>query len=70
MVAGPKIGPAVDALKTVDGIEKILTIESDSLKGWLPEVMVNVVMEAHKKNNYSHILTGASSVGKVNYCYF
>lgn len=64
MVAGPKIGPAVDALKTVDGIEKILTIESDSLKGWLPEVMVNVVMEAHKKNNYSHILTGASSVGK------
>lgn len=65
MVAGPKVGPAVDILKKVDGVEKILTVENDSLKGWLPEVMTNIVMEAHKKNNYTHILTGASSVGKV-----
>lgn len=65
MVVGPKVGPAVEILKKVDDVEKILTVENDSLKGWLPEMMANIVLEAHKKNNYSHILTGASSVGKV-----
>lgn len=64
LLAGSKIGPALETLKKVDGIEKILTVENELLKGWLPEYMASIVLDIQKQNNYSHILTGASSAGK------
>ena len=65
LVAGTKVGPAVETLSKVDGVQKILTVENEALKGLLPEVMTNIVLDAQKKFNFSHIISGASSVGKV-----
>lgn len=67
LVAGTKVGPAVEALSKVDGVSKILTVENDALKGLLPEVMTNIVLDAQKQFNFTHILSGASSVGKVSF---
>ncbi|KAJ6220306.1 hypothetical protein RDWZM_006118 [Blomia tropicalis] len=64
LVAGTKVGPAVETLSKVDGVQKILTVENEALKGLLPEVMTNIVLDAQKKFNFSHIISGASSVGK------
>ncbi|KAI2807215.1 hypothetical protein BLOT_009177 [Blomia tropicalis] len=65
LVAGTKVGPAVETLSKVDGVQKILTVENEALKGLLPEVMTNIVLDAQKKFNFSHIISGASSVGKA-----
>jgi len=64
LVAGTKIGPAVETLSKVDGIQKILTVENATLKGSLAEVLSNVILDAQKQFNFTHILQGASSVGK------
>ena len=65
LVAGTKVGPAVETLAQVEGVGRILTVESEALKGALPEVLTGIVLDAQKQFNYSHILPGASSVGKV-----
>lgn len=67
LVAGSKVSPAAEELAKVDGVQKVLTIESDAFKGFLPEVLANVVLEVQKQNNFTHILSGASSVAKVNF---
>ncbi|KAH9403249.1 hypothetical protein TYRP_015132 [Tyrophagus putrescentiae] len=64
LVAGTKVGPAVETLAQVEGVGRILTVESEALKGALPEVLTGIVLDAQKQFNYSHILSGASSVGK------
>lgn len=65
LVAGTKVATVVEQLKQVEGVTKVLTIENDVFKGQLAEVLASVVLEAQKKFNFTHILTGASSVGKV-----
>ena len=65
LVAGTKVAAAVDTLSKVDGVQKILTVENAELLGSLPEVLTNIVLEAQKQFNFTHILSGASSVGKV-----
>lgn len=67
LVAGTKVGPAVDALTKVDGVAKVLTVENGALKGQLSEILAQIVLEAQKKHNFTHILSGASSVGKVSF---
>lgn len=56
----------METLSKVDGVQKILTVENEALKGSLAEVLTNIVLDAQKQFSFTHILSGASSVGKVN----
>lgn len=43
---------------------KVLTVENDALKGLLPENLAPLIVSAQNAGKYTHILAGASSMGK------
>jgi len=64
LVIGHKIKDIVNTLTKVNGINKILVAENEFFKGFLPEVLTQLVVATHKQFNFSHIISGASAVGK------
>lgn len=63
-MAGSKVGSVAEELSKVDGISKVLVAQHDSLKGFLPERLAPLILSAQKQFNATHIITGASAVGK------
>lgn len=51
-------------MSKISGVTKVLTIENDALKGLLPETLAPLVVSAQNAGKYTHILAGASSLGK------
>ncbi len=66
LVIGHKVKDVVNTLTKVNGINKILVAENEIFKGFLPEVLTQLVVATHKQFNFSHIISGASAVGKVD----
>jgi electron transfer flavoprotein alpha subunit len=66
LVIGHKLKDIVNTLTKVNGINKILVAENELFKGFLPEVLTQLVVATHKQFNFSHIISGASAVGKVD----
>ena len=52
-------------LAKAEGIGKILVAQDAGFKGSLPEALSPLIIEAHKQFGFSHILSGASAIGKV-----
>ncbi|NWS72220.1 ETFA protein, partial [Crotophaga sulcirostris] len=48
----------------VQGVAKVLVAQHDVYKGFLAEELTPLILEAHKKFNYTHICAGASAFGK------
>ncbi|KAG5878515.1 hypothetical protein JTB14_018899 [Gonioctena quinquepunctata] len=65
LVAGAKCGPASEALTKVEGISKIMVAENEAFKGFTAESLTNLVLNAQKQFNYTHIVAGASAFGKA-----
>lgn len=64
LVAGSKVKGVADQVATAAGVSKVLLADNPKLDGLLPENLVPVVLAAQKQVNASHILAGASAVGK------
>lgn len=65
LIAGPKCGPAAEALTKTNGISKVLIAESDAFNGLTPESLTPLILATQKQFNFSHILAGASAFGKA-----
>jgi len=64
IVAGTKVEPVVDQLKKVEGVAKILSVNSDAYNGFLPEAVTPLVVGLQDKLKFTHIVAGASAFGK------
>lgn len=64
LVAGNNIADVAQQVSKISGVTKVLTIENDALKGLLPETLAPLVVSAQNAGKYTHILAGASSLGK------
>ncbi|KAI1235023.1 hypothetical protein IHE44_0002654 [Lamprotornis superbus] len=51
-------------LSKVQGVAKVLVAQHDVYKGFLAEELTPLIVETHKKFNYTHICAGASAFGK------
>jgi len=64
MVIGTDCKEVGAALAKVDGVSKVLTAESAQFEGALPERLTPALLAAQEKHGFTHILAGASSMGK------
>jgi len=64
LVAGTQCSKVVEELSKVDGVSKILLADNEAFKGFLPEALTPLVLETQKQFNFSHIVAGASAMGK------
>lgn len=65
LVCGTDCSKVAGELAQAEGIGKILVAQDDSFKGFLPEALSPLILEAQKQFQFSHILSGASAMGKV-----
>lgn len=64
LVAGTEVGSVAEEVSKADGVSKVLVAQHDSLKGFLPEALAPLILSAQKQFNTTHIIAGASAVGK------
>ncbi|CAH0547796.1 unnamed protein product [Brassicogethes aeneus] len=65
LVAGTKCGPASEAVAKASGVTKVIVAENEAFKGFTAESLTPLIVAAQKKNNYTHIVAGASAFGKA-----
>ena len=64
LVAGTKVGSVASAVSKLNGVQRVLVAENEAFKGFLPESLTPLILEAQKQFNFSHIVAGASAQGK------
>lgn len=64
LVMGSNTDSVVAELSKTDGVKKILVAKDGALEGQLVERLAPIVLAAQKQFNYTHILSGASALGK------
>uniref|UniRef100_A0A0N4ZPJ6 Electron transfer flavoprotein subunit alpha n=1 Tax=Parastrongyloides trichosuri TaxID=131310 RepID=A0A0N4ZPJ6_PARTI len=64
LVAGSNTKKVADEVSKINGVKKVLIAEDPKLEHQLPETIADVIVETHKKNNYSSIIAGASSFSR------
>uniref|UniRef100_A0A8C6JQ42 Electron transfer flavoprotein subunit alpha, mitochondrial n=2 Tax=Melopsittacus undulatus TaxID=13146 RepID=A0A8C6JQ42_MELUD len=64
LVAGTSCDKVAQEVSKVQGVAKVLVAQHDAYKGFLAEELTPLVVETHKKYNYTHICAGASAFGK------
>ncbi|XP_009328386.1 PREDICTED: electron transfer flavoprotein subunit alpha, mitochondrial [Pygoscelis adeliae] len=64
LVAGTSCDKVAQELSKVQGVVKVLVAQHDVYKGFLAEELTPLILETHKKFNYTHICAGASAFGK------
>lgn len=65
LVCGSDCSKVVSELSKAEGVTKLLVSQDDAYKGFLPEAVTPLILAAQKQFSFSHILGGASAVGKV-----
>ncbi|KAM4677184.1 electron transfer flavoprotein subunit alpha, mitochondrial [Discoglossus pictus] len=64
LVAGTNCAKVAEELAKVQGVSKLFVAQHDAYKGFLPEELTPLILEAQKKFNFTHICAGASAFGK------
>ncbi|XP_037776413.1 electron transfer flavoprotein subunit alpha, mitochondrial-like [Penaeus monodon] len=64
LVAGHNCSKVVEELTKASGVTKILVADSDAFVGFLPERLAPLVLASQSQFNYTHIVAGASALGK------
>lgn len=64
LVAGANSKAIAAEVAKIPNVKKVLVAEDKKLEHQLPERVTDVVISAHKKNNYTHILAGGSAFGR------
>lgn len=65
LVCGPDCSKVAGELSKAAGVGKLLVAQDNSYKGFLPEALSPLILAAQKQFGFTHILSGASAVGKV-----
>ncbi|GAB1605241.1 electron transfer flavoprotein subunit alpha, mitochondrial-like [Argonauta hians] len=64
LVAGTQCAKIAESVSKIKGVGKVLVAESESFKGFLPEALTPLLLSVQKQYKFSHVLAGASAVGK------
>jgi len=64
LVAGTNCMPAAEAISKVNGVSKLLVAQHDVYKGFLPEMISPLIVEAQKQFNFTHIIAPETAFGK------
>lgn len=64
LVAGSQCAAVAEQVSKVAGVSKVLLADGDAFKGFLPEAMTPVLLEAQKQFNFTHLVAPASAMGK------
>lgn len=64
LVAGSNASEVANAIKKVSGLSKVLVAESGSYDHHMPETVAELLVANVKKHGFTHLVAGASSVGK------
>ncbi|KAL8832964.1 MAG: hypothetical protein Q9170_004624 [Blastenia crenularia] len=63
-VAGSRIRAVADEASKVEGLDKVIMVESDAYDKGLPENYAPLLVENIKKNGFTHVFAGHSAFGK------
>ncbi|TWU75582.1 Electron transfer flavoprotein alpha-subunit [Metarhizium rileyi] len=63
-LAGSNVSAAAQEAAKVEGIEKIIKVESSTYEKGLPETYAPLLVENIKKGNYTHVIAGHTAFGK------
>ncbi|KAG8576449.1 hypothetical protein GDO81_009866 [Engystomops pustulosus] len=64
LVAGTDCSKVVEQLAKVPGVSKLFVAQHEAYKGFLPEELTPLILEAQKQFSFTHICAGASAFGK------
>ncbi|CAD5207280.1 unnamed protein product [Bursaphelenchus okinawaensis] len=64
LVAGANSKKVAEQAAKIPNVKRVLVAEDAKLKDLLPERVSEVVLDAQKKHNFTHILAGGSSFGR------
>ncbi len=64
-VAGRGADKAAAALLKVRGVRRVLVTTDDRYNAHLAEQITPLILAVHEKEKFTHIMAGASAVGKV-----
>eukprot|EP00128_Syssomonas_multiformis_P011251 Colp12_sorted_trinity150504_noHs@3304 len=64
LVVGSGCGSVVEAVKKIKDVSKVVVVDNEAHKGFLPETVAPAVVEAQAKGGYTHIAAPASAFGK------
>jgi len=64
LVCGTNCSNVVGEVSKVSGVKSILVAEDSAFGGFLAESITPLVLEAQKQFNFTHIIAGASAIGK------
>ncbi|KAM9312607.1 electron transfer flavoprotein subunit alpha, mitochondrial [Gastrophryne carolinensis] len=64
LVAGTNCAKVAEQLAKVQGVSKLFVAQHDAYKGFLPEELTPLILDAQKQFNFTHICAGASAFGK------
>ncbi|XP_078736929.1 electron transfer flavoprotein subunit alpha, mitochondrial [Lampetra fluviatilis] len=64
LVAGTNCAPAVQALKSVKGVGRVIVAQNDAYKGFLPEELTPLILAVQTQFQFTHICAGATAFGK------
>lgn len=65
LVAGTKCGSVSEKLSKTKDVSRVLVAENEAFKGFLPETLTPLIIKAHKQHKFTHIVAGASALGKA-----
>ncbi|XP_056428921.1 electron transfer flavoprotein subunit alpha, mitochondrial [Hyla sarda] len=64
LVVGTDCSKVAEQLAKVQGISKLYVAQHEAYKGFLPEELTPLILEAQKQFSFTHICAGASAFGK------
>jgi len=64
LVAGPEVGSVAKEVAAIQGLSKVLVVQNEDYKGFMPERLTPLLMAAQDQFKFSHILAGASAFSR------
>ncbi|VDI66073.1 electron transfer flavoprotein subunit alpha, mitochondrial-like [Mytilus galloprovincialis] len=64
LVAGTQCSKVAEEVSKIPGVSKVLLADNEAFKGFLPESLTPLLFATQKQFNFSHILAGATAMGK------
>lgn len=64
LVAGPEVGAVAQEVAAIQGLSKVLVVQNEDYKGFMPERLTPLLMAAQDQFKFSHILAGASAFSR------
>ena len=64
LVIGTDCGKAAEEASKIEGVNKVLLLDNQAFKGFLPETLAPVIVQSQQKMAFSHIMFGSTAFGK------